>query len=661
MRRFPSSAALLFVAVALSCSSEPAPSPPGAVAMFSVGADLAETKFFDHPFPSDLRRDANGKAVFTGFPNPQLIPLVGQYIDATKGLFDGFSPAAAIYLRFTGPIDESALPADPPATLATDAPVQIVNVDPASPERGKRALATIKLRTEEGVYWQPNTLAVMPMLGRPLRPKTRYACVVTRRVGAVPAPELEEVLGFREATPATEKVRGLYAPAVTELAAAGIAAADIAHLAVFTTNDPTEETFAVADDVKANVPVPQVKSWTQKETNATLDVYEGIYGPSPNYQAGEIPFRKPENGGSFLFENGKPKVQGTFDPRFALAVPNAAACPPPAGGYPIVLYEHGTGGDYRSFVDDGTAASLAQQCLASMGVDQIFHGTRPGAPPENDPNAESVIQLLFFNLDNAYAARTNNRQSAIDVVQRLRLFTDAQTKVPAASSRTGADIAFDATRVLFFGHSQGGLNGPLFLAATDKVRGAVFSGAGSIISLALIEKTKPVDIPRFVRLLLGLSDERGAELDVFHPAMMLAQSIVDAVDPIHYGRFITSEPRAGFPPKSVVMTEGVASDGSGDTYSPPRGIEALSLSIGLPRIAPGTKPMQESQWAGLRDVTLPTSGNLAGGRATGGLAQYAPPAGSDGHFVVFRVPAARALTSKFLKELSADPVGRLAN
>ena len=51
----------------------------------------------------------------------------------------------------------------------------------------------------------------------------------------------------------------------------------------------------------------------------------------------------------------------------------------PAGGYPIVLYAHGTGGDYRSFLDDGTGASLAQQCLASMGVDQIFHGTRPGA------------------------------------------------------------------------------------------------------------------------------------------------------------------------------------------------------------------------------------------------------------------------------------------
>jgi hypothetical protein len=127
-----------------------------------------------------------------------------------------------------------------------------------------------------------------------------------------------------------------------------------------------------------------------------------------------------------------------------------------------VLYAHGTGGDYRSFIDDGTATALAGQCLASMGVDQIFHGTRPGAP--TGPNAEARIQTLFFNFENPLAARTNPRQSGVDEAARARLFTasGATTIVPASVSKEGTEIRFDGSKLAFFGHSQGGLNGPLF-------------------------------------------------------------------------------------------------------------------------------------------------------------------------------------------------------
>jgi predicted esterase len=510
----------------------------------------------------------------------------------------------------------------------------------------------------------------MPILGRPLRPRTRYAVVVTNKLRArggaaiVPSADLEEVLGARPASARTQKTREIYAPALTELASAGIATKDIVHLAVFTTNDPTAEVFAIADDVKANVAAPTARDWSVKETNADYDVYEGNYGPSPNYQTGTTPYRKPPDGGGFVFENGKPRLQGTFDLRFALAVPNKDKCPVPAAGYPVVLYAHGTGGDYRSFLDDSTGRALAQQCLASMGVDQIFHGTRPGSPAADDPQRESKIQLLFFNFDNAYAARTNNRQSAIDVVQQARLFTATRAIVPQAISRTQSDIAFDPSRVLFFGHSQGGLNGPLFLAASDLARGGVLSGAGSVLSVALLEKTKPVDVAAAVRVLLGLADEeRAKELNVFHPALALAQTIVDATDPIHYGAFITTSPRAGFAPKSIFQTEGIAADGSGDTYSPPHGIEALAVSMSLPRLAPGIRNIAEAQWAGLGDLSVPAagvSGNIAEGRATGVLAQFAPKAGSDGHFVVFNIPEARTRAATFCRDLAADPIGRLA-
>jgi predicted esterase len=364
-----------------------------------------------------------------------------------------------------------------------------------------------------------------------------------------------------------------------------------------------------------------------------------------------------------VFEGGKPVRQGAIDLRFALAVPDAQKCAPPAEGYPVVLYAHGTGGDYRSFIGDGTARALARQCLASMGIDQVLHGTRPGAPPEDDPNHDSKIELYFFNFENPIAARSHNRQAAVDVVQQARLFTESKAKVPAAVSKTGADIAFDGSRVLFFGHSQGGLNGPLFLASSNLARGGVLSGAGSIFGIALLNKTKPVDIPAAVRFLARLGGEdESKELDLFHPIITLAQSVIDVADPINYASHIVREPRAGFAPKSVYQTEGIAADGTGDTYAPPKGIETLGIAIGLPRLAPGVRPIEEAAWAGLADVTLPPDGlrgNLAGGRATGVLAQFAPPAGRDGHFVVFNVAAALSQAARFCEELAKDPVGRV--
>jgi hypothetical protein len=663
--------------LALGCGSSqsgPTGSTDATSPIFTAPAsldELADTHFFDHPFPSDLRRepDATGTARFKGFPNPRQEPILDNYIGALAGLLDGFSPTTAAYLRFTGPIDPSTLPQDPPASIAEGAAAFILDVDPASPERAKRKLASMKWQGSEGVYWQPNTLAVMPMLGEPLRPKTKYAVVVTSKVraadgGAIaPNEELAEALGQKPATDRTRAAHDLFAPAVAELEATGVHAADIVHMTVFTTTDPTAETFAVMDDVASAVPAPTATGWAAMDQTGIYDVYEGTYGPSPNYQAGTPPYRQPKDGGAFVFSGGKPMLQNTFDLRFALVVPNAAACPAPAGGYPIVLYTHGTGGDYRSFIGDGTGGALAQHCVASMGIDQIFHGTRPGAPPPDDPNRETNIQLIFFNLDNPAAARTNNRQASIDVVQQARLFTDTHASVPANVSRTGQAIAFDGTKLMFFGHSQGGLNGPLFLAGDAHARGGVLSGAGSVLEVALLEKTKPVDVTAAIRLLFGLgSPEDAAELDIFHPAMTLAQSLVDAADTIHYGRFIARTPRAGRAAKSIYQTEGISADGTGDSYAPPHGIEALSVAIGLPRMAPGIKEVPEARWDGLSDVTIPAggiTGNLAGGTATGVLAQWIPKPGSDGHFVVFDIPAARTQAATFLENLAADPKGRV--
>lgn len=630
--------------------------------------DLSGEHFFDQPWPSDLRCD-NGSPRISGYPNPTGSTVLQLYLDTMKGVLDGFSPAAAGYLRFTGPIDAASLPETPLAALDAGAAVQLIDTDEASPDRGLRQRVSLQWRPSAGVYYRENTLAFMPTIGFPLRPHTRYALVVTDATKATTgdhlgqSPVVAELVGVSKADRSLDAPRAALGPAVDEIERSGVPRPRIVSLAVFTTSDPTRELISVRDGVAKTIAAPTAAAdrWSLGTSTQAFEEYRGQYGPSPNYQAGVIPFSQASDGGEFVFKDGLPVLQSTFDPRFSLTVPSRGRCPMPTAGYPVVLYAHGTGGDYRSYVRDGTAQALAEHCLAAMGVDQIFHGTRPGAPASGSEADES---LLFFNFQNPAAARTNGRQSAIDEVQRARLFRETHLVVPAQVSITKTEIRFDPAKILFFGHSQGGLNGPLFTAIDDTARGAVFSGSGAELAITLISKTSPPpSVADLVSsLLLGLGGDDALEVDPFHPAIALLQSIADVVDPLHYARLQTIEPRPSFAPKSVYMTEGINPDGTGDSYAPPHGIEAHALAMGLPLQLPNQHPIVEAAWGGPPAVTVPTTGlqgNLGGGRASGVLSQWAVPPGTDGHFVVFRVPQAREQAARFLQNLAADPEGRV--
>lgn len=696
------SAAIALASLALAISVAPlgaCSSPTTVHAVFVAPAsldELTDEHFFDHPFPSDIRRDPDGSVHLSGMLNPTLNLIVQQYEDATKGLLDGFSPAAAAYFLFDGALAPASLPQTPTDALTSSSSLQLVDIDPSSPEHGKRKLIEWYFRgAEGGLYWVPYTLAVAPAHGYPLRPKTRYALVATRAVRSsdgglvLPSKDLLEVLELLPTSPHSQLTHDTFAPAITELEAAGVARDRIAQMTVFTTNDPTDELFRAIDAEKTDFPAPTIDptSWTLTREDTVKDIYEGVYGPAPNYQAGNIPFRDPADGGGFVFDaNGKPILQSTFDMRFSLVVPRESICPMPQNGYPLALYAHGTGGNFESVWREigGFGSTLPPKCIATMGVDQIFHGVRPGAPSESDPNYENEVDLLFFNLINPIAARTNGRQAAIDVVQQARLFTDSHASIPAIVSRSGKEITFDASKLLFVGHSQGGVNGPLFLAADDQTRGGVLSGTGAMITVALLEKTQPSpSVAGAVRTLLGLNNaDYDTELNLFHPIINLAQTIVDTTDPLHYMPYIISNPRHGVS-KSIYQTEGIAigatcqtsSDcptgwtcdadlvcAQGDSYAPPHGIEIASVALGLPRELPGQRVIPQDAWGGINDIQVPPnglSGNLAGGNASGVLGQFPPAPKSDGHFVVFDVPACQNQAAQFLRNLADDPKGRV--
>ena len=81
----------------------------------------------------------------------------------------------------------------------------------------------------------------------------------------------------------------------------------------------------------------------------------------------------------------------------------------PPDGWPVILYAHGTGGDYQTFVRESLdlRAALIERKgqpptrMAMIGIDQVLHGPR-------DPSGSNA-EITFFNLQNLAAARDNVR------------------------------------------------------------------------------------------------------------------------------------------------------------------------------------------------------------------------------------------------------------
>ena len=589
--------------------------------------------FYALPYPNDIRVDADGRIDLADHERPN--PIVELYLDAIASDQRGFSLNAPVLLRFDGAVDPATLPSDPIAATTDDASVYLVIVDPDSPRYGERWPIRLRFEASDGETIGANWLSALPFPGYPLAEATTYALVVTRRVAAAggsavgPAVDFEALMA--DAAPADAglaRAHQIYAPLRAYLdEAGGDERADVAGAAVFTTQDATSIMGAIRDVIYRDVAAPVARDMTLV-TETGLARYDGVYD-APIFQRGTIPYARIEDGGDIVVdENGDPILQQMVELRFALTVPLGA---PPATGWPVVVYAHGTGGSYQSFINNGTAAALAAEGIAAISIDQTLHGPRnPGGSPEID----------FFNFQNPLAARDNTLQGALDDFQLVRLVTGFDF----TDTANGREIRFDAEKIFFFGHSQGGLTGVPFVAHEPLVKAAVFSGAGGVLILSLLNKTQPVDITALVAVVV-----RDVPLDEFNPLLGLVQGYLDRADSASYGPLITVDPPEGNQPKHVFHSLGLI-----DNFTPVPSIEALATSLGVTPVSPVIQPVPGLELAGAEPLAPPVSGNADGTTAV--LLEYQAPAGSDGHFVLFDVPAGRTQSIRFLSSMAADGV-----
>ncbi|MBL8955273.1 MAG: hypothetical protein JNK82_31150 [Myxococcaceae bacterium] len=568
--------------------------------------------FWDLPLPSE-QRAARPEA----FALPRWPAMRGERVtswlrdcEALLGDTAHWGTNAGVFFDFTGEVDVSS--------LAAPGAVFFVDVDPASPERGRRFPLTVE-RAPAGDRFSPATLvAVLPVPGFPRRSKTKYAAVVTDRVRDAAGEPVGRTRALHEALEGMTGLRDV----LTRDELAGVAGA-----AVFTTIDTTgerERLYAWAE----GQPVPALASpWAAAGSTADYDVHTARV-VLPKLQRGEPPYNSgsPDEG-RIEWEGDAPKPQGTQSVRVSVSVPKSAM---PAGGWPLVLYVHGTGGDYRQHLDRGPQAEvpeaqqqpaqpgtgpalwLAKRGIASFGYDLPLHGDR-STPAETNG-------FLFTNLGgDLRVALANRRVAAMELSLVARFALGAQP----------GTARFDATRFDTFTQSLGTTIGLPWLASDPRARRAVLSGGGgSLVELAV----KEADL---FALLAGLEPRE------FHHAQPLLHALQSMADPVDA---TSSAPLAGRAGRDLLMSAGVVDD-----RATPQSQAALAAALGVALAGPEVEPVlpETLRLAGLSTAgTFPLSKNGPGGETRAVVQLRAPHA--LGHHVLFNQEGARHLYTCFL-------------
>jgi hypothetical protein len=692
--------ALLLTACALTsaCSSKPKdptpvpPAPTGTTSAFELDEDLGSSgTFWDFPIPSDLRLSAAGTPDLTGYPNPQRVDLVKNLLVIAQER-KGWPMVPTAYFSFSAAVSTQS--AD--AVIAADkaSPVLLIDVDPASSDRGQLLPTAAESLVKDG-FTSPHLLAVIPYPGVVLHPKRTYAFVVRRSLNdaagqplGVPAglwalAHAQAVTGARAAGATTS-----YQPLWDTLKTLSIDPETVAAATVFTTGDVVADLAALTDAMKPRYPLtlPQPALPTAPGLTADHEGYceLGINVTYPKFQQGTPPF---DTQGTFApGADGLPTQQGTYD-----AVPVVLTLPHgemPAGGYPLVMYFHGSGGVSRATVDRGVAVThwtdggpvlpdggfLNTPGLGPAWVVAPYgFATAASALPLNpermhDPN---VSETLYLNIANLAAFRDTFRQGVIEQRLLIEALKGLQFTLSAADQATchvslpsgQTSFHYNPDQLFAQGQSMGGMYTNLIGATEPRVKAAVPTGAGGFWQLFI---TTSPQVPQV--LLPGLLGTGGsADLKFTHPALSLLEMAWEPAEPFVYMPRLAKRPLAGHPVRPIYEPVGTH-----DSYFPEVLYTAIALSYGHKEAGTVIWPeMQERlKLGGLDGLTpFPVTDELTsetGAKYTGAILQYADPTGYDGHALYSQVPEVQhqygCFLSTFLKTghatiVAPGPVG----
>jgi len=674
--RFRITLACSFSLLALAaCGGGAPPGPPPTRAIVDADIALATPEtFYDFPYPSDLRLTEDGTPDLRGVPVSSRSSVIDGLVEVA-GQHPGFPVVPAAYFRFDGELatysPADVVPADPTSALL------LIDVDPASPDRGA-LLPVVGATLPHDAYSPSGMLAVAARPGFVLHAQRTYAFVVTTALldadGDPVAPAASIAALARGEAPVGARgaaMQALYAPLFETLTTLGIDVTQVASATVLTTGDVVAELATLSDQVLADFDAPI--------TDLALDPDDGADHPRfcelrgsvtfPQFQQGEAPF---DTGGLFVHD-----ASGALVEQREETVPitiNIPKGPMPAGGFPLTMYFHGSGGLSTQSTDRGTwhLETDPTRCpegtvdewegqtgcntkgegpahvLARLGI--AVAGSALPVNPERVPGASETAYLNFANLG---AGRDLFRQGVIE--QRLFLKALLALRIPPAtvaacaglSLPAGAtDYQFDGSHIYAQGQSMGGQYTNLFSAVEPRVLAAVPTGAGGYWSQFILETPLYTNPGALVgTVLLGTS----VELTFLHPALQIYETAWEAADPIIYIPRIARRPLPGHPVRSIYEPVGL-----GDSYFATNTYDAIALAYGHEEAGDIIWPsMQNALALSGRDgvVAYPVADNVTsedGTPYTGVVVQYEGDGLYDPHALYSQLDAVKHQYGCFL-------------
>lgn len=343
----------------------------------------------------------------------------------------------------------------------------------------------------------------------------------------------------------------------------------------------------------------------------TLQVPYYLAAPSGGNPTAALSGFWKDTDGSFLTPGSKIPVK-TSDQTIPLLV-SIPVSAKPAGGWPVVIFQHGITGSRQNML--GAADALAAAGMAVVAIDLPLHGLTTAdslrlATTAFDSNAQERqfdMDLVnnttsqagadgtvdesgthFINLRNLVVTRDNVNQSVAD----LFALTKALATMDYDGNATNTD--FDISRIYFMGHSLGGIVGTVFLGMEPTVQDAVLAMPGA--SLAKLLDGSASFGPVIAAGLAASGVVKGtADYEAFLGA---AQTVIDPADPINY----VDRVRSG---RGVLLFEVI-----GDLVIPNTVPDANTPANTTPGLLAGTAPF--ATFAGLTQYNASASGsNLA--------------------------------------------------
>lgn len=710
--------ALVALSLHLGCSSPSAPTDSGladaladsiadapregVTALMDFTADLADReRWYDMPWPSDLRLTAAGGPDYQGFRVPASASLVRGVLEIASDR-RGITALPVAYFRFDGPL--AARRPDMVIAAEAGAAVMLLDVDPGSPERG-RMIPTIAQTWSEDEYLPANILAVAAWPGFVLHPSRRYAFVVTRALldasgGPVRAASSLRALqmGVAPAGARGAAAVQLYAPLWETLRARSIALDEVVSATVFTTGDAPRDLAALGDRVLARH-APQIErvALAPGDSRATSPRFCQLVATirMPQFQRGLPPFNTE---GTFSIGSDGLPVEVSYPtlPSYA-QIPVVLTLPRRvmgAQGFPLVLYLHGSGGRSDSAVHRGTwrPRSAQHPCEnadldAWEGVEGCFtagqgpayvlahrgFATAAQALPVNPERLPGASGLAYLNFGNLKAFRDTFRQGVLEsrmfirALSSLRIPASVVARCEGATLPAGVNEArFDLSRLVAQGQSMGGMYTNLLAATDAAVRAAIPTGAGGFWSYMVL---RTQTVPGAARLIPVLVGTRSA-LTHLHPSLALLEMAWEPAEPLVFMPRLARDPLPSHPVRSIYEAVG-----EGDSYFDVGVYDAAALAFAHPQHGDAVWPSMQTSLAlgGLGGIrALPIRDNLRGGESmtpyTGAVIQYAGDGVYDPHAIYTQLDAVKYQYGCFAQSFGCtgsatipDPAGHAAD